>query len=175
MAVLAIPVVAFVFVWWTPTCERAFLPSAPNRSCAIAITDDTDFFQFESTAPVYALIDSLEPRVTKAVWAFDHEGHPPSRAGLSLDDAAYREWVLGEAARGHEIVLHSATARHGEREVAVNPSMPYEDPLTPGVPLRCVSSNGRVASDFVSLLRGPNVERLKEEQGVSVDLLNAAL
>ncbi|MFH1502410.1 MAG: hypothetical protein ABIG03_05120 [Candidatus Eisenbacteria bacterium] len=119
IAVLAAAVLAVALVWWAPARERAFLPFASGRSCVVAVTDDTDFFQFDTTAPVYALIDSLGIRVTKTVWAFDHADHPPSRAGLSLEDPAYREWVLGEAARGHEIALHSATAGHDERAVTV--------------------------------------------------------
>ncbi len=254
-AVLVAVAAALLFIWWAPAEERVFLPFAPSRSCVIAVTDDTDFFQFDTTDPVYALIDSLGLRVTKTVWAFDHPEHPPRRAGLTLDDPAYREWVAGEAAHGHEIALHSATAGHDERAttiaafdtlesltgtparivvfhstnreafywgdrrlpspllrwvyarrtggsdfegdepsspfywvdvsrdlvtyvrgyttdeintLAVDPSMPYEDPWTPDAPLWCASSNGRLAGEFERLLAANNVERLKRQQGVSL-------
>lgn len=114
VAVLAAALSAFL-LWYMPSSERAFLPFGPERSCVIAVTDDTDFFQFETTAPVYALIDSLGLRVTKTVWAFDHEDHPPERAGLSLADPDYLAWVEREMDAGHEIVLHSATAGHDTR------------------------------------------------------------
>lgn len=254
-AVLVAVVAALSFIWWAPAEERVFLPFASSRSCVIAVTDDTDFFQFDTTAPVYTLIDSLGLRVTKTVWVFDHPEHPPSRAGLSLDDPAYREWVAEEGARGHEIALHSATAGHdvraatiaafdtlesltgaparivvfhstnreafywGDRRLpspllrwvyarrtggshfegdepsspfywvdvsrdlvayvrgyttddintlAVDPSMPYEDPWTPDAPLWCASSNGRLAGEFERLLAPGNVERLKRKRGVSL-------
>jgi hypothetical protein len=118
-AVIILAGLTISLVWWAPTGDRSLLPFPPDKTCAIAVTDDTDFFQFESVGPVYALMDSLGIRVTKTVWAYDHPDHPPSRAGLSLEDPEYLAWVLEEASRGHDIVLHSATAGHDEREVTV--------------------------------------------------------
>ncbi len=254
-AVLVVGVAITLFVWWAPVEERAFVPFDTSRQCVVAITDDTDFFQSDKTTPVYALIDSLGLRVTKTVWAFGHPDHPPWRAGLTLEDPAYRRWVLAEAARGHEIELHSATAGDDTREttvaafdtlrallghdsrlvifhgrnreafywgadripcpllrwayelrtgrsgfegedpsspfywvdisrglvayvrgyttdeintLAVDPSMPYEDPWTPDAPLWCASSNGRLVGEFTKLLAPDNVERLKRQEGVSI-------
>ena len=255
LAAVAVAVVAFLLAWSMPASHRAFLPFGPERSCVIAVTDDTDFFEFDNTAPVYALIDSLGLRVTKTVWAFDHEDHPPSRAGLSLEEPQYLAWVMSERERGHEVILHSATAgddvreitlaahamleellgeptrmvifhstnleafywgserlpnpvlrylyrlRGGRREylgddkgspyywidvsrdlvryvrgyttndintLRLNPSMPYEDSWTPGAPLWCASSNGRLGEEFRTLMAQENVERLKREQGASI-------
>jgi len=234
--------------------SRPFLPFPPGKSCAIAITDDTDVFQFETVDPVYELLDELSLRVTKTVWAFDVDDYPPSKRGLSLDDVAYREWVLREARRGHEIALHCAACRSSRRErtlaahdrlesfmgrkarvfifhagnreafywgatripnrllrvlyrrfrtwrfegedeaspyhwvdaardhvtyvrgycmnatdtLALNPSMPYEDPLTPGAPLWFACGNGRTGREFLTLLAPGKVARLKSKRGVSI-------
>jgi hypothetical protein len=99
-----------------PPRASAFYPFPVGRDCAIAITDDTDYFQFEKVDPVYAIIDSLGLRLTKTVWAFDAEGVDPASVGLSLEDPAYRAWVLAEAERGHEITLHSPSCRDDDRE-----------------------------------------------------------
>ncbi len=254
-AVVVVAAAAALFVWWAPVEERAFRPFGASHRCVVAVTDDTDFFQFETTAPVYTFMDSLGVRVTKTVWAFEHPDHPPEHSGLTLQDPEYRRWVLAEAARGHEIVLHSATAGHDEREttiaafdtlrnlvggeprlmvfhsvnreafywgsrrlpfpllqwvyrmrtglnrfdgddpsspfywvdvsrslvtyvrgyttdeintLAVDPSMPYEDPLTPDAPLWCASSNGKLVGEFVRLLSKSNVDKLKRQEGVSI-------
>ncbi len=258
LAVTILTAVVCVFGWWLvhiPPRRSAFFPFPPERECAIAITDDTDFFQFTTTGPVYALLDSLGIRVTKTVWAFDPKGGDPASSGLSLENRRYRDWVIREAARGHEIVLHSPSSLDDDRSaileahalvseltggplrvesfhsdnreafywgsyrvpnpllswlyrvanrgdtflghvegspyywvdvsrrlvryvrtyttndintLALNPSMPYEDPGTPMAPLWFASSNGRYGSQFATLLRLENVERLKSERGVSI-------
>ncbi len=104
------------FLMRVPTPDSAFHPFPAGRACAIAITDDTDYFAFETVAPVYGLIDSLGLTLTKTVWAFDAEGVDPASVGLSLENDDYRAWVLEGAVRGHEITLHTATARHDDRE-----------------------------------------------------------
>jgi hypothetical protein len=233
---------------------RVLVPFRPGRRCVVAITDDTDGFQLETVAPLYAFLDGLRIRVTKSVWAFDAEGSDPTEVGLSLDDPAYRAWVEAAAARGHEIALHCATSGDSGRDrtiaahariaevagapgrvetfhsssrealywgpkrvpsgplraiyrllrrwtfegdepgsplywldvarakvsyvrnyavnavdtLAANPSMPYEDPATPGAPLWFACSNGRFARNFQRLLSERNVRRLKKGLGVSV-------
>jgi hypothetical protein len=256
--VLAGVVVLIGFAAWlvaVPPRRSAFYPFASGRECAVAITDDTDGFQFATVAPVYALLDSLGLRVTKTVWAFDHESRDPASVGLSLDDPDYREWVAREAARGHEIALHSPSCGDDSRAailaahrrlanalgvvprietfhsynrealywgrdripnpvvrtiyglaygsftfeghvpgsefcwldearglvryvrtyttndvntLALNPSMPYDDELTPLAPLWFASSNGRYGDRFVALLSEENIERLKAERGATI-------
>ncbi len=102
-----------------PTPERPLLPFPPDRDCAIAITDDTDFFQFATTLPVYEVLDSLGVRLTKTVWVFDHEGNDPAKVGLSLRDPDYRRWVLRERDLGHEITMHSASSGDDRRELTL--------------------------------------------------------
>lgn len=105
-----------VVYYHVPARPRVFFPFAPDRECAVAITDDTDFFQLETTRPVYALLDSLGLRVTKTIWVYDSPGRSPRAGGLSLADRSYRSWILGEISRGHEITLHSPSSGDDTRE-----------------------------------------------------------
>ncbi len=253
-AVVVLLVAVLAFLHHVPRRDSALYPFPVGKNCAIAITDDTDFFQFEKVDPVYAIIDSLGLRLTKTVWAFDAEGADPASVGLSLENPAYRAWVLEEAERGHEITLHSPSCRDDDREtilrayalvetlvgespkleifhsynreafywgrdrlhnpvlrylyglrfrrafegqkegspycwidcardlvryvrtytsndintLAVNPSMPFEDRLTPMAPLWFASSNGRLDAEFAALFSEENVARLKRERGLSI-------
>lgn len=113
---------AAVFVWLVLQAgspARNFLPFPADRDCAIAVTDDTDGFQFENTAPVYRLLNEVGWRVTKTVWAFDSPDYDPERAGLSLESPEYLRWALDQAARGNEIALHSPTAGDDTRETTI--------------------------------------------------------
>ena len=259
IAIAALVVVVALVLWTAflmhvPARRSAFYPFPADRQCAISVTDDTDYFQFATVDPVYALVDSLGLRLTKTVWVFDAPDADPASVGLSLENADYRSWVEEEAARGHEITLHTASSRSDERErmleayaileemtgerpkleifhsynreafywgsdrlpgpvlkllygithrgsfegategspyywvdiarslvryvrtyttndintLALNPSMPYEDPSTPMAPLWFASSNGRVGEQFARLFSEENVERLKRERGVSI-------
>jgi hypothetical protein len=106
------------FAGWlvgVPPRGSAFSPFPAGKECVVAIIDDADGSTIESLAPVFALLDSLGLRVTKAVWAFDHEGCAPASVGLSLDDRAYAAWVAREAEAGHEIVLNSPSCGDDER------------------------------------------------------------
>lgn len=245
----------------TPSPDRTILPFPVSKSCALSITDDTDFFQFRTTKPVYDLLNRFGARVTKTVWVFDDPGSSPEKEGLSLVNETYREWVEEQHRRGHEITLHTAgpgddtraqtlaaydslrsllggayprldifhsdnleafywgadrlpspllrwlyagrrqrrfegsdpespyywvdVSRQRIRYVrtytfndidtwAVNPSMPYEDPATPGAPLWFASSNGRWGDDFVRLVRPENIGALKRAHGVSVIYVHLA-
>jgi hypothetical protein len=253
-AVVAVGVLA-TWLQRVPPRRSGFYPFPVDRECVVAIVDDTDGFQFATVAPVYALLDSLGLRVTKTVWTFDCDSVDSASVGLSLENAAYRDWVAREAARGHEIALHSPSCGDDDREtvldahrrlakalgvvprietfhkddqealywgrdripdpvlrlihaasgglsiseghvpgsefywldrardlvryaggytvndvntLALNPSMPYEDELTPLAPLWFASSNGRFGDRFVALLSEENVARLKEERGVTI-------
>jgi hypothetical protein len=116
LAVAGLGLVIGYGYYHVPAPPRIFLPFPPDRQCAIAITDDTDFFQLETTGPVYALLDSLGLRVTKTTWVFDAPGRSPRQTGLSLADGRYRSWLLGEIPRGHEITLHSPSAGDDTRQ-----------------------------------------------------------
>lgn len=116
---LLAPVLWGAFVLHVPDPSRAFLPFGVSAECAIVITDDTDGFQFETTDPVYDLLDSLGVCVTKTIWVFDPPNRDPERYGLSWANATYRRWVHEKIERGHEITLHSATSGHDPRAVTL--------------------------------------------------------
>ena len=105
-----------VVYYHVPLPARHLFPFPADKQCAISITDDTDGFRLATTRPVYDLLDSLGLRITRTTWIYDAPGHPPAQAGLSLANIAYRNWLLGEITRGHEITLHSPSAGDDTRE-----------------------------------------------------------
>jgi len=107
------------FVWRVPRPDRALLPFPVGKDCAIAIVDDTDFFQFDTVSPVYEALAEHGIVVTKTVWVFDAEGRRPERVGLSLSRTDYRKWVEDRLGEGHEIVLHSASAGDDTRSTTL--------------------------------------------------------
>lgn len=113
---LAALAVGLFLILRVPTPNRPLLPFSADKECAIAITDDTDFFQYFTTQPVYDVLDSLGVRLTKTIWVFDHEKNDPAKAGISLRDPHYRAWVLRARERGHEITMHSASSGDDTRE-----------------------------------------------------------
>jgi hypothetical protein len=116
--VLAAVAALAAFVGWliaAPPRGSAFYPFPAGKECAVAIIDDADASRLETAGPVYALLDSLGLRVTKAIWAFDHAGRDPADVGLSLEDPTYRTWVAREAEAGHEIALNSPSCGDDDR------------------------------------------------------------
>jgi hypothetical protein len=69
--------------------------------------DDTDRAYLENVKPFYEALVAHGMRTTKTVWAFDSPPSDPFR-GDSLQDSAYRAWVLGLEQVGFEIAWHGA-------------------------------------------------------------------
>ncbi len=102
------------------TAELRWAPH-PFRA-GFCITDDTDAAEFAPVRAVYDCLGSLGLPATKTVWAFPPE--EPCRIpalpasitrGVTLADAAYREYCRKLASRGVEIALHGATAGNNRR------------------------------------------------------------
>lgn len=92
---------------------------------AFGITDDTDGATVDTVREVYEFCLSLGIRPTKSVWT-----HPatepcgyvrrmPPDPGVTLEDAEYRAYCQGLAARGVEISLHGASAGNNTREQVI--------------------------------------------------------
>lgn len=90
-------------------------PTWPGgKRCAFALFDDTDLTTLENGPPVYRLLTDLGIRATKSVWPLA----PPGEGrvgGATLDDPAYRDWVLQLCADGHEPGFHNATDASSDR------------------------------------------------------------
>lgn len=118
-------VVAFAFTLVTAAVIVALLTPPghdpvdwpDNTAFAFAIMDDTDGATTAKLEPFYNLLDELGIRATKTVWplasAPDASG---SDRGLSLEDAAYAEFVKELQARGFEIAYHGARGGSSSRE-----------------------------------------------------------
>lgn len=83
---------------------------------AFAIFDDTDDGTLANLRPIYALLERLGIRTTKTVWPFRYHGPSDFFACETLEDDAYRGWVLDLQTRGFEIAWHCASFESSTRE-----------------------------------------------------------
>ena len=85
-----------------------------NKKFAFSIFDDTDLSTVENTAPIYRLLSELGMRTTKSVWplASVSEG---KFGGCSLQDEAYRDFILDLRDAGFEVALHGMRNHHSSR------------------------------------------------------------
>lgn len=80
----------------------------PNgKKFAFTIMDDTDRARLENIKPFYDALLYFGLRTTKTVWALNSPESDPHR-GDSLQDPAYRAWVVRLHAAGFEIAWHGA-------------------------------------------------------------------
>jgi len=87
---------------------------------AFTIIDDTDVATVENVKPMYDLLQALGMRVTKTVWPVRcPEGSHDFSASQTLEDDAYREFVVDLQRRGFEITWHGATMESSRRERTV--------------------------------------------------------
>lgn len=87
-----------------------------GKRFAFTILDDSDGTSVAEVAPVYALLDELGLRTTKAVSPLGPvEGSRHTVASQSLEDAAYLDFVMGLRDRGFEITWHGAAVDSCER------------------------------------------------------------
>jgi hypothetical protein len=78
-----------------------------GKKFAFTIMDDTDRAYLGAVKPFYDALCRYGFRTTKTVWAFDSPPSDPFR-GDSLQNPAYRAWVLDLKAAGFEIAWHGA-------------------------------------------------------------------
>ncbi len=104
----------------------AISPFPAGKDFAVTFTDDTDLATVENTAPVYDLLGSRGLRGAKTVWVFparrtsafrlaDERPVSGAASGATLEDPAYRDFVLGLRDRGFEIALHNVAAGNSTR------------------------------------------------------------
>ncbi|MEP6492864.1 MAG: hypothetical protein ABJF01_09315 [bacterium] len=93
----------------------------PNgKRFAFTIMDDTDDATLENVTPIYRLLESLGMRTTKTVWSVPcEEGSADFAMAETLDDPAYKAFVVDLHARGFEIAFHGATMESSSRERTV--------------------------------------------------------
>ena len=87
-----------------------------GKRFAFTVIDDTDVATVENIRPLYRLLERLGLRTTKTVWPLAcPEGSPDFGSSETLDDPAYRDFVLDLQRRGFEIASHGATMESSDR------------------------------------------------------------
>ena len=89
-----------------------------GKKFAFTILDDTDDTTLLNGRPIYSLLDELDIRITKTVWALDTppEEQGPYFAAETLQSPQYLEWVHELADQGFEIAFHNASMGSSIRE-----------------------------------------------------------
>jgi len=93
--------------------ETAF----PNGArFAFTVVDDTDVATLDNVRPVYDLLTDLGLRTTKTVWTHRcPDPHSSYRDSDTLEDDAYRAYILELKARGFEITWHGPSMESSTR------------------------------------------------------------
>ncbi len=78
-----------------------------GKKFAFTIMDDTDRARLQAVRPFYDALRKFGLLTTKTVWALDSAPDDPFRAD-TLQDPAYRSWILELDAAGFEIAWHGA-------------------------------------------------------------------
>jgi hypothetical protein len=87
-----------------------------GRRFAFTIIDDTDVATVDNVTPMYRLLERLGMRTTKTVWPLEYREHGSDfSSSQTLDDPAYRAFVVDLQRRGFEIASHGATMESSER------------------------------------------------------------
>lgn len=84
---------------------------------AFTIIDDTDVATRANVEPVYRLLDELGMRASKTLWPVScPEGSRDFGTSETLEDHAYREFLIDLQRRGFELTWHGATMESSRRE-----------------------------------------------------------
>jgi hypothetical protein len=107
-------IVFFIIVLIPPEKETFTFPE--NKKFAFTIIDDTDTSTLQNIKPVYDLLYQNNIKTTKTVWVFNSESSNNSAdLGDSLQNKAYKDYVVSLKAQGVEIASHGAKGGSSER------------------------------------------------------------
>ena len=84
-----------------------------HKKFAFTIVDDTDGASVENIKPIYQYLYKKGIITTKTVWMYSPRDYFP---GDSMENEAYRDYVVGLQKQGYELVTVSelVEAKHGE-------------------------------------------------------------
>lgn len=113
--VLSLTILVISYVLYPPEPRTVSFPS--GKKFAFTIVDDTDLATLERVKPLYDVLYQYGLRTTKTVWVLKSNdlAHPPNQ-GDTLQDAAYREYMLELQRRGFEIALHGVRGGSSARQ-----------------------------------------------------------
>ena len=86
-----------------------------GKDFAFTIFDDPDLDTVENVKAIYAFLNDLGLRTTKAVWPIQGRD-TPRIGGATCEDKRYLKWVLDLQHQGFEIAFHNATYHTSTRE-----------------------------------------------------------
>ena len=87
-----------------------------GRAFAFTIVDDTDDATLERIRPVYRALRELDIPITKTVWTLPAPEDPRWKDTVTLEDRAYRDFVLDLRDHGFEIALHGVRGTSSTRD-----------------------------------------------------------
>lgn len=120
--------IVLIFVVLVGTLAYFLYPPEPRavsfpggKRFAFSIVDDTDMATLERVKPLYELLHQYGFRTTKTVWALESNelSHPPNH-GDTLQDPAYRAFILDLKKWGFEIALHGVRGGSSQRQEIVD-------------------------------------------------------
>lgn len=113
--IVIILVGALAYFLYPPEPRAVTFPG--GKRFAFSIVDDTDMATVERVKPLYELLHRYGFRTTKTVWVLESNepSHPPNR-GDTLQDPAYRAFILDLKNRGFEIALHGVRGGSSQRQ-----------------------------------------------------------
>jgi hypothetical protein len=95
------------------------MPTFPDgKRFAFSVFDDTDFATLDNVRPVYDFLSDLGFRTTKSVWPLPNHPDGPI-GGATLDDDAYRRFILELQDEGFEIGLHNVRNFDANRDTVI--------------------------------------------------------
>jgi hypothetical protein len=90
-----------------------------GKRFAFTIHDDTDAGTIRNVGRVYAFLADCGFLTTKACWALRGDPQQGKHPGQTLEDADYREWLLGLVSKGFGVDWHGATWHGSQREQVI--------------------------------------------------------
>ncbi len=120
--------VAGFYFFYSPAngLEPGVSPYPFGRNFAFTVTDDPDNNRLQRVMPVYEFLTDIGLRTTVAVWprkALRNNGLPDVQGDFdkadTLEDAKYREYIVGLEKRGFEIAMHTASWGNDKREETI--------------------------------------------------------
>ncbi len=110
-----------------PRSVRRIWPE--GKDFAFTIIDDTDNATLARIRPIYELLSELGLRTTKTVWVYPAPESERWGDTDTLEDPAYRAYILDLQARGFEIALHGVRGASSTRDVIQRGLAGYQEVL----------------------------------------------
>ena len=109
---------ALAVVLWPPPRRAVQFPN--GKRFALSIVDDTDLATLNRARPLYDALHQAGLRTTKTVWSLPMIENPgPGDLGDTLQDPAYRDFILDLKAKGFEIALHGVRGGSSPRDKSI--------------------------------------------------------